>query len=191
MWNRKFLWNFSTFIPSTTGTKPSSQLPSRGSIKSDAKKDALGSEDRDISDTPRTWTTVEKSSSTMVETKATPPSNSKEAVTKESSQLPYCSRRSVQMQNLPLNSTWISLKGERDRQYCDNIKNVKSYPKIQHDSAWRRKRGKTSLYPDILILCIYITDPTLLMSTPVSRNTVLVAKMRAEWSQALLCLLTG
>ena len=79
--------------------------------------------------------------------------------------------------NLPQNSIWLSLEGERDRQYSDNIANAITYPKIQQDSAWRGKEIGNILWHlplhRIFILSIYIIDPTLLMSTTDSRNTVL------------------
>ena len=44
--NRKFLRKFSPFISTKTSTQPMSQLPLRGSVKSEGQKDASGSEKR-------------------------------------------------------------------------------------------------------------------------------------------------
>ena len=62
--------------------------------------------------------------------------------------------------NLPQNSIWLSLEGERDRQYSDNIANAITYPKIQQDSAWRGKEIGNILWHlplhRIFILSIYL-----------------------------------
>ena len=118
MRNRKFLRKFSPFTSTTTGSQLPSQLPFRSSNKVEGQKDAFGSEERDVSDpvntptaapesqleSPQGETEVAESDHPMVDTRATPPSNSQTDVPNEPSQPiipqeehPTAPRRSTRM----------------------------------------------------------------------------------------------